>query len=103
MRWATARNALNDMGGCYDMLKDAGPVFITGYCYGGTMSWMAAARLDGIAAASCYYGGNIPQMAAMEPKCPMICHFGVAGHAYSAGRRGRQDRGGVSGHSGLCL
>ncbi|MBI1361970.1 MAG: dienelactone hydrolase family protein [Alphaproteobacteria bacterium] len=70
-------NALNDMGGCYDLLKGEGPVCITGYCYGGTMSWLAAARIDGIAAASCYYGGNIPQMAAMELHCPVICHFGA--------------------------
>lgn len=69
-------NAANDIGGCLDKLKSLGPVFITGYCYGGTMSWMAAARLSGLAAASCYYGGNIPQMAQMKPLCPTICHFG---------------------------
>ncbi len=70
-------NALNDMGACLDVLKRAGPVFITGYCYGGTMSWLAAARLDGLKAASCYYGGNIPQMADLKLKCPVICHFGA--------------------------
>ena len=47
-------NALNDTGGVFDVLKGAGKVCITGYCYGGTMSWLAAARLDGLAAASCY-------------------------------------------------
>jgi carboxymethylenebutenolidase len=70
-------NALNDMGGVFDMLKAAGKVCITGYCYGGTMSWLAAARLDGLAAASCYYGGNIAQMAGLRPQCPTICHFGA--------------------------
>lgn len=69
-------NAMNDVGGCLDILKSSGPVFVTGYCYGGTMSWLAAARLSGLAAASCYYGGNIPQMADQKPLCPTILHFG---------------------------
>ncbi|MCF8509610.1 MAG: dienelactone hydrolase family protein [Hyphomonadaceae bacterium] len=70
-------NALNDTGGVFDMLKGAGKVCITGYCYGGTMSWLAAARLDGLLAASCYYGGNIAQMVGLKPQCPTICHFGA--------------------------
>lgn len=70
-------NALSDMGGAFDLLAGAGKVCITGYCYGGTMSWLAAARLDGLAAASCYYGGNIAQMIGLKPKCPTICHFGA--------------------------
>lgn len=69
-------NAMNDIGACFDGMKGKGPVFITGYCYGGTMSWVAAAQLDGLSAASCYYGGNILQLAQMEPKCPIECHFG---------------------------
>ena len=70
-------NAMNDIGGAFDALKGAGKVCITGYCYGGSMSWMAAARIDGLAAASCYYGGNIAQMVGLKPKCPTICHFGA--------------------------
>jgi len=70
-------NAMNDVGGVFDLLKPSGKVCITGYCYGGTMSWLAAARIGGLAAASCYYGGNIAQMTQMEPKCPTICHFGA--------------------------
>jgi carboxymethylenebutenolidase len=70
-------NALNDIGGCMDELgKGGGPVFITGFCYGGTMSWLASSRFDGLAAASCYYGGNIPSMAQLALKNPVICHFG---------------------------
>jgi len=71
------QNALNDMGAVFDRLKAAGPVNITGYCYGGTMSWLAAAQIEGLAAASCYYGGNIPQMADFQNRCPVICHFGT--------------------------
>jgi carboxymethylenebutenolidase len=70
-------NAMNDIGGAFDVLKGAGKVCITGYCYGGSMSWMAAARIYGLAAASCYYGGNIAQLVGLKPKCPTICHFGA--------------------------
>jgi carboxymethylenebutenolidase len=70
-------NAMNDVGGVFDVLSQSGKVCITGYCYGGTMSWLAAARIDGLAAASCYYGGNIAQMVNLTPKCPTICHFGA--------------------------
>lgn len=61
---------------CIDALKGKGPVFITGYCYGGSVAWAAACRCEGLAAASGYYGGNIAQMAEWKPKCPTILHFG---------------------------
>ena len=62
---------------CIDGLAArGGPVFITGYCYGGTVSWAAACRCTGLAAASGYYGGNIPALAAETPRCPTILHFG---------------------------
>ena len=70
-------NAMNDVGAVFDLLSKAGKVCVTGYCYGGTMSWLAASRIDGLAAASCYYGGNIAQMVGLKPKCPTICHFGA--------------------------
>lgn len=70
-------NAMNDVGGVFDVLSKSGKVCVTGYCFGGSMSWLAASRIDGMAAASCYYGGNIGQMIGMKPKCPTICHFGA--------------------------
>ena len=70
-------NAMNDVGAVFDLLSKTGKVYVTGYCYGGTMSWLAASRIDGLAAASCYYGGNIAQMIGLKPKCPTICHFGA--------------------------
>lgn len=65
-----------DVQTCIDRLKDKGPVFMTGYCYGGSMSWAAACRCEGLAAASCYYGGMIPRMVDETPRCPVILHFG---------------------------
>jgi carboxymethylenebutenolidase len=65
---------------CIDALKGKGAVFITGYCYGGSVSWAAACRCEGLAAASGYYGGMIAQMAEETPKCPTILHFGKHDH-----------------------
>jgi len=61
---------------CVDALKGKGPVFITGYCYGGSVAWAAACRVNGLNASSGYYGGNIAQMAEETPRCPIILHFG---------------------------
>lgn len=72
--------SVKDTQVCIDALKSKGKVFITGYCYGGSVTWAAAARCDGLAAASGYYGGNIPQMIDLNPKCPTILHFGRKDH-----------------------
>jgi carboxymethylenebutenolidase len=61
---------------CIDALRPLGPVFITGYCYGGSVAWAAACRCEGLAAASGYYGSLIPRLAGETPKCPVILHFG---------------------------
>jgi carboxymethylenebutenolidase len=50
-------------------------VAVVGYCYGGTMAWLAATRLN-VAAAVGYYGGNIVNYAAEKPKAPVMLHFG---------------------------
>ena len=64
-----------DIQACIDALK--GPVFITGFCYGGSVSWLAASKCTGLAAASGFYGGNIATMMLdEEPKIPIILHFG---------------------------
>lgn len=49
---------------------------VVGYCYGGTVAWLAASRLPGLSAAVCYYGGAIPNFAEEMPKCPTMLHFG---------------------------
>jgi len=76
VRQAKFKDALSDMAACIDYLKSRGPVFAVGYCYGGTVVWHAAGRLNGLAAVSSYYGGGIEAAADLIPKCPVICHFG---------------------------
>ena len=49
---------------------------VIGYCLGGSMAWLAAARLDPDAAVG-YYGGQIIGYAAESPKAPVMLHFGL--------------------------
>lgn len=55
----------------------APPVFVVGYCWGGTATWLAACRIEGVAAASSYYGRRIPELIGETPRCPIILHFGA--------------------------
>ncbi len=70
-------NPIADVQACIDALKDKGPVFLVGYCYGGTVTWRAAARTKGLGAASSYYGAGVAASAKMTLSCPIICHFGA--------------------------
>jgi carboxymethylenebutenolidase len=76
MGQAKPETALADLAACIAYLAPRGPVFMVGYCYGGAMTWQAAGRLEGLAAASSYYGGGVAGAADLTPKCPIICHFG---------------------------
>lgn len=54
-----------------------GPIFIVGYCYGGSIAWRMAQTCDLLDGTSCYYGGHIAGRWADEaPRCAAICHFG---------------------------
>jgi carboxymethylenebutenolidase len=50
-------------------------VGVIGYCFGGTVAWLAASRLHPAVAVG-YYGGRIGNYAAEEPACPVMLHFG---------------------------
>jgi carboxymethylenebutenolidase len=58
-----------------DLLK-GGKVGVVGYCFGGTLAWLAATRLNPAAVVG-YYGGQIAKFAAENPKCPVLLHFGA--------------------------
>lgn len=69
--------SLSDVQSCINRLRDDGPVFVVGYCYGGSVAWYAAADMDGVTAASGYYGSLVPDRAINhEPKVPVQMHFG---------------------------
>ena len=68
--------ALLDVEAAVQQVASVGKVGIVGYCLGGRVAWMSAARADGLSAAVAYYGGGVPGLAAEKPRCPVILHFG---------------------------
>ena len=68
--------------------QSAGKTGILGYCLGGSIAWLAAAHLD-VEAAVGYYGGMIAKFADLQPKCPIILHFGSRDAHISAADRER--------------
>ena len=63
-----------DLSGCVAALSP--PVFVVGYCWGGTAAWLAACRCEGVAAVSSFYARRIPELVSETPRCPIILHFG---------------------------
>lgn len=77
----TNEGALADIAACVKTLTDEGlPVGIVGYCWGGSLAWLAALELSGISASVGYYGGEIARNANGLPRCPVMLHFGDADH-----------------------
>ena len=51
-------------------------VGVVGYCFGGTVAWLAATRLKNVAAAVGYYGGGVAAAVEEKPKTAVMLHFG---------------------------
>ncbi len=69
-------NTLADLQAAINHAAAYGKVGVVGYCFGGLLTWLSACALDGVAAASSYYGGGVAGEAGRTPKCPVIMHFG---------------------------
>lgn len=67
---------VGDVQGAIDWLFPQGPVFLTGFCYGGFVAWIGASRCTGLNAAAGYYGRLILEHQNEQPKCPVILHWG---------------------------
>ena len=68
--------SLADVQAAIDYAKQFGKVGVVGYCWGGSLAFLAATRLHGATAAVGYYGGMIAGHASEKPKIPLILHFG---------------------------
>jgi carboxymethylenebutenolidase len=68
--------AMKDAGAAVKAASGAGKVGIVGYCWGGLVAWMASAKVPGLSAAVPYYGGGILDNADIEPRVPVMGHFG---------------------------
>ncbi|WEK02726.1 MAG: dienelactone hydrolase family protein [Candidatus Devosia phytovorans] len=71
------KTALLDVAAAITTAADGDKVGITGYCFGGAVSWRAAAHEGmGLSAASGYYGGGVPNYIDLAPRIPTEMHFG---------------------------
>lgn len=69
-------DTVNDVKAAVDVLKSEGlRVGTVGYCWGGTISYLAGTRLS-IEAAVVYYGGQILPYVNEQENCPLLMHFG---------------------------
>ena len=73
--------ALADVEAAAQQVAAAGRIGVVGYCWGGTVAWVAATRSRTFAAAISYYGGGVPDLADEQPNCPVQLHFGEHDHA----------------------
>jgi carboxymethylenebutenolidase len=65
-----------DTRAAFEEVKPAGSTAIVGFCMGGSVAFLSAARIAGLSAASCFYGGQIVKFADEKPLCPTQMHFG---------------------------
>ena len=68
--------ALLDIAAAVAHVRTAGHVGIVGYCWGGYLAWLASGAVEGLAASIPYYGGGMPKRADVQPRCPVLAHFG---------------------------
>ncbi len=66
---------LLDLTASINVMKHAGRVAVVGYCWGGTLAYLAACELQ-ISCAVSYYGGQIKEHLNCSPRRPGMYHFG---------------------------
>ncbi len=73
---------VRDIAAALEALAPVGRIGTVGYCWGGSLSWLAATRLQ-VACAVCYYGGQIVDFKDEKPGCPVLIHFGETDQSIS--------------------
>jgi len=67
---------LRDMRACVNVVRHAGAVAAVGYCWGGSLAYLAACELP-VACAVSYYGTRTAQMLDRKPRVQVQYHFGA--------------------------
>ena len=68
--------ALYEINASISHVKAKGKIGIVEYCWGGSLAWRAACHDDNLSASIIYYGGDVPKLKELKPKCSVMCHFG---------------------------
>ena len=75
-------NTLKDLAACLAVVRNSGRAGSVGYCYGGTMSYLAACQLT-VACAVVYYG-RVGAYLGQKPRCPVLYHYGTGDRSIPA-------------------
>ena len=67
--------ALKDVAAAAAVVRNSGRVGCVGYCWGGTLAYLAACELP-LACAVVYYG-KVAAYLDRKPRCPVMYHFGA--------------------------
>lgn len=67
---------LADLTACINVVRRNGPVGAVGYCWGGSLAYLAACELP-VRAAVSYYGTRTVQLLDRKPRVPVQYHFGA--------------------------
>lgn len=62
-----------------------GKVYVMGFCLGGLLTYLSAAKYD-VDGAVCFYGVNIDEHLDKKVECPIIFHFGLNDEFVSTNR-----------------
>lgn len=69
------QTALLDVEAAVRHASALGPVAALGFCWGGSLAWLAGSRLP-VAGVVAYYGGQIGSLLDKAPRVPTLTHFG---------------------------
>jgi carboxymethylenebutenolidase len=69
-------DSMLDVAAAVNVVGSTGPVAVIGFCYGGSIAWLAANGL-GVSAAVGYYGGQVHLFRGRQPAVPVMLHFGA--------------------------
>jgi carboxymethylenebutenolidase len=71
----TPEIALKDVAAAVAVVRHSGRTAAVGYCWGGTLAYLAACELP-LACAVVYYG-RVADYLERKPRCPMMFHYGT--------------------------
>ncbi|MBV9695615.1 MAG: dienelactone hydrolase family protein, partial [Gammaproteobacteria bacterium] len=66
---------LKDIAAAQAVVKNSGRCAVLGYCWGGTLAYLAACKLP-LACAVVYYG-KVTAHLEQKPRCPIMFHYGA--------------------------
>lgn len=70
----TPQTSLKDVAAAAAVVRNSGRVGCLGYCWGGTLAYLAAGQLP-LACAVVYYGKVVAYLD-QKPRCPVMFHYG---------------------------